>query len=157
MTAPTSRHTKLAILLPFTSRCFESKHLSLNALEEAVCRLSPLNNGAQAFLCVGIDRQDPVFSSLGQLSCFQDNKIVLHPLDRERLENLAVVGLQEIAGASNNVCRALTPVPPLCRIWEEMAVAAASLHNATAFVFLGDDINMTPSNWSQIICGKLEQ
>lgn len=157
MKVPEPRDTKLAILLPFTSRCFESEDLSLKALEEAVHRLSPLNNGAQAFLFVGVDRQDPIFQSLGQLSYLKEDQVILHPLDKEKLDKLAGVGLREIGGASNHVRGASPSVTPLCRIWEEMAVAAACLHNATAFVFLGDDIKLNPSNWSQIIIGKPKQ
>ena len=157
---PEVRPTKLAILLPFTSRCFKAIEHSLVALEDAVCRLVP---NRQAFLCIGVDRQDPICPCLKTLACLENDKVVVHLLDRQILDKLAMEGMQEVKAASTGRdlkqrhvkhIDSQPPPPPLCRIWEEMAWAATHSYGATAFVLLGDDTDVSPANWPEVIIGE---
>ena len=160
---PEVRPTKLAILLPFTSRCFKSVEHSIVALEDAIRRLVSNRDLGQAFLCVGVDRQDPIFPFLKTLACLKNDKVVLHPLDRPVLDKLAMAGLQEAQAASTQrdvnhrhreYIKSQPPPPPLCRIWEQMAGAATDSYGATAFVLLGDDTDISPANWTELIIGE---
>ena len=159
MASEASLSTRLAILLPFTSRCFPTVETSLLALKNAVARLVPPVHvdSWPASVNIGIDSDDPVLPLLQQDSvCLSSHRVFLQCLDRPSLDILAAAGLQQIATFSKGgtIPGTTGTPPPLCRIWEAMALKATKEHGATAFVLLGDDIHVQPVDWVQHVCSE---
>ncbi|KAK9866669.1 hypothetical protein WJX84_008559 [Apatococcus fuscideae] len=103
------------------------------------CSLAHLEELFEGALCT--------FWLLALLSAYAESK-----------RHLFTLGLQQIATFSKGgtIPGTTGTPPPLCRIWEAMALKATKEHGATAFVLLGDDIHVQPVDWVQHVCSALE-
>ena len=151
---------KLAILLPFTSRCYQTEEEGEEALHAAFHRILP--NSPEGLIVVGVDDDEKLLPAVKRLVSKNQN-IVLLVLDRAALDRRAsvaahaqVVDLAASVDGTKRMEEDSRPTP-ICYIWEAMAMYAVNHHACTAFILLGDDIQISPSDWSRMIIGRSKQ
>lgn len=128
-------------------------HLYADQLCTAIARLVA-SNSAVKVVC-GMDESDParplVTENLGQHAC---DAVTLHTFSNAELKGAADRSLTALGKGCTAVRATGEKAVPICWMWGELARRAVSFYGADLLLLLGDDIEIQPQAWAEMILGQ---
>ena len=156
----TCQHAALAILLPASSAGLQN-YASQKLYAERLCsHISPVLYATSAVrVILGMDELDParllVARAIAQDPVLKD-KVTQRTFYSSILAETTAQSFKAFGIGCKTSVGSQAQAAPICWMWAELARLAVHRHGADYLVLLGDDTEVLPDHWVQLVLGQCQ-